>query len=46
MIITERRGYGREVRGNEVHLVQEGGARADGGGGTVQIPGASHRSNG
>ena len=41
-----RRGYVREFGGNRVRLVRDGGGRAVGGDGIVQIPGAFHGSNG
>ena len=44
-LTTERRGYGGEIAGKGVKLVQEVGGHDDGGGGTVQITGASPGSN-
>ena len=43
--MTERRGYGEDIGGNGVKLVREVGGHDDGGGGTVQITGASPGSN-
>ena len=44
--MTERFLYGVEVGANGVHILEEGGWCADGGGDTLQMPGDSPGSNG